>query len=89
MKTFINLVDSNASSKKYKKLFNMTPSNVRGQTKLVPYYRLFIELADKVIELQRKRSRTTDLDTKKEIHNEIVRIRKNYAPRLGSLRNIK
>jgi len=89
MKTFIGLVDSNASSKKYKRLFNMTPSNIRGQTRLVPYYRLFIELADKVIELQRKRLRTTDVDARKEIHNEIVRIRKSYAPRLRDARNIK
>ena len=66
----------------------MTPSEIRIQIRFIPYYRLYIELANKVFKLQKKRAQANTHD-KKKIYKEIRDLQANYRPRLIKARSLK
>lgn len=88
MKLFLGLVDSNAPLKKYQRIFNFTQSDFNVHIKFVPYYRLYVEMSDKVKEMQKLKKNSNALQ-KIKINNQVRQLRAEYRPLLLKARGMK
>ena len=53
MKTFIQLADKGSPAKGFKKLLDMTIEDVRWHTKLIGFYRKYIDIYDRMVEVRK------------------------------------
>ena len=89
MEVFINLVDTNAPSKIYKRLLGLDVADVRVHLRFLTYYRLYKQLHDKVKELQKQKSGVTDFTEKNKIKDKIRELRKEYRPKIERAMNLR
>ena len=87
MRKFIELANSNAIAKAYEKHLDMNLEDIKIHIKLLPYYGLYIELADKVIALQKERVGATQ-EKKNLIRSKILQVQDSYKQKLANARSL-
>jgi len=87
MSKFVELADFNASAKLYKRTLDMDPSDIRAHIGYISYYRVYIELADKVRVLQGKRSGATESE-KREIRKQVRELQAEYKQKIIKARGL-
>lgn len=85
MKAFIHLVDTGATSRKFKNILGLDENGIKSNIKYIKYYRLYIELANKIKSIQKKRSLAPQ-NKKSQFTRQIQQLRSEYAPRLKEAR---
>jgi KaiC/GvpD/RAD55 family RecA-like ATPase len=88
MRKFVELVDSNASAKLYKRLLDMSPSDMRSHIGNLKYYRVYIELGDKVRILQSKRREAATQEQKDAVMVELRALQEEYKPKIMEAKGI-
>lgn len=74
-RTFIELVDSGATPKHYKKLLDIHQDSFKSYLKLLPRYRLIVKTADDIIEARKKGATSIEiLKIRQQLNEDLERL---------------
>jgi len=85
MRTFLRLVEANATVKQYEKELGFSGGDVRVHIKFINYYRAYIKMGEEIAVLAKKKKGLSLLERAK-IQMEIRQVRTRYRSLLSKLK---